>query len=130
MTAPVTRQEFDDYRKAHHDSLNVVTRALGDIQCTQSQIVALLSGNMDGKPGLTHRVETLERASAGSWLSQRRDKVVDALLVGAVLTLFVLGIKAFIRDAVQDLSAVQAPRGTMIPVERDPSTRLAFTQEH
>lgn len=130
MTAPVSREEFDDYRKVHHDSINVVTRALGDIQCTQSQIVALLSGNMEGKPGLTHRVDTLERASAGSWLSQRRDKVVDALLVGAVLTLFVLGIKAFIRDAVKDLSAVQSPKGTMIPVERDPTTRLAFTQEY
>lgn len=130
MTTPVTREEFDEYRKAHHDSLNVVTRALGDIQCTQSKIVALLSGNMEGKPGLTHRVDTLERAASGSWLSQRRDKVVDALLVGAVLTLFVLGIKAFIRDAVKDLSAVQSPKGTMIPVERDPTTRLAFTQEH
>ena len=76
-----------------------------------------------------HRPED-ERASAGSWISQRRDKVVDALLVGAVLTLFVLGIKAFIRDAVKDLSSVQSPKGTMIPVERDPTTRLAFTQEY
>lgn len=129
MTAEVTRDEFNEYRKAHHDSMNVVTRSLGEIQSTQSQIVALLTGSMEGRPGLTHRVDILERAAAGSWLSQRRDKVVDALLIGCVLTLFALGIKAFIRDAVNDLSSVHTPRGTMIPVERDPSTRFAFTQE-
>lgn len=137
MEGAVSRDEFDKYRKAHHDAMNTVTTQLFKVieaqdksSQIQERILALLSGSMDGSPGLTHRVATLEKASSGSWLSQRRDRVVDALLVGSVLTLFALGIKAFIRDAVRDISAVQSPRGTMIPVERDPSTRLALNQEY
>jgi hypothetical protein len=144
MTAPVTRQEFDDYREDHHAAMNTLAKTSEAMNLKVDRIYDMLAGTFE-RPGLVHRLATVETAQAKAervtpeeqralWWRERKTKIVDAVLVtivvGGLSGLLLLGVRGFIRDAVKDMTAVQSPRGTMIPVERDPTTRLAFTQEH
>jgi len=140
MTTPVTRDEFEDYRKAHHDAMNTLAKTSESMNLKVDRIYDMLAGTFE-RPGLVHRLSAVEAAQAklervtpeeqrALWWRERATKVVDAVIVLLVVSVLVLAAKAFILDTVKDLSAVHAPKGTMIPVERDPTIRIAFTQEH
>ena len=139
MTAEVSRDEFEDYRKAHHEQMGTLTRLLGEIQIKSTQTYDMLAGTFE-RPGMVHRLAAVEAAQAklervtpeeqrALWWKERGTKVIDAVVTLLVIGILVMAAKAFIIDTVKDLSAVHAPQGTMIPVERDPSTRFALNQE-
>lgn len=137
MTAEVSRDEFENYRKAHHEAMGVVTKALHDNAMKLDAVLLALRGDESGKMGISQRVGLLEgivsRLEArgwNRWWIELLGKCAHTVIVGLVAGILILAAKGFILDTVKDLSAVHAPRGTMIPVERDPSIRLAFTQEH
>lgn len=136
MTAEVSRTEFDAYRKQHHESMNVVTRALGENAQKLDAVLLALRGDESGKMGISQRVGILEglvaRLESRGWTRWWIDllgKTAHTVIVGLLVSILVLAAKGFILDTVKDLSSVHVPKGSMIPVERDPSTRLAFTQE-
>ena len=140
MSDAVTRDEFDAYRKDHHDAMNTLAKNSESMNIKVDRIYDMLAGTFE-RPGMVHRLAAVEAAQAklervtpeeqrALWWKERATKVVDAVIVLLVVSVLVLAAKAFILDTVKDLSSVHAPRGTMIPVERDPSVRLAFTQEN
>lgn len=140
MTNPVSREEFDEYRENHHTSMNTLAKTSEAMNLKMDRIYDMLAGTFE-RPGMVHRLAAVEAAQAkhervtpeeqrALWWKERGTKVVDAVVTLLVIGILVMAAKAFIIDTVKDLSAVQSPKGTMIPVERDPTTRLAFTQEH
>ena len=139
MTNPVSREEFDEYRENHHTSMNTLAKTSEAMNIKVDRIYDMLAGTFE-RPGLVHRLASVEARQEAHekvspeeqrslWWRERATKVVDAVIVLLVVSILVLAAKAFILDTVKDLSAVQAPKGTMIPVERDPTIRIAFTQE-
>ena len=142
MTTPafVTRDDFDEYRKAHHDAMNTLAKTSESMNLKVDRIYDMLAGTFE-RPGMVHRLADVEAAQVrheritpeeqrALWWKERATKVVDAVAMLLVISILVLAAKAFILDTVRDLATVQSPRGTMIPVERDPTTRIAFIQEN
>lgn len=140
MTNPVTREEFDEYRENHHAAMNTLAKTSEAMSLKVDRIYDMLAGTFE-RPGMVHRLAAVEAGLANHvkvtpeeqralWWKERGTKVVDAVVTLLVIGILVMAAKAFIVDTVKDLSSVQSPKGTMIPVERDPTTRLAFTQEH
>lgn len=140
MTTPVTREEFDEYRENHHAAMNTLAKTSEAMSIKMDRIYDMLAGTFE-RPGMVHRLAAVEAAQVkhervtpeeqrALWWKERGTKVVDAVVTLLVIGILVMAAKAFIIDTVKDLSAVQSPKGTMIPVERDPTTRLAFTQEY
>lgn len=96
----------------HHTAMANLGTVLASIQNDQRKTYELLAGSFD-RPGLVHRMASMEawrQDSPKRWAMERGTRVVDAILVAVVLTLGALAIRAFIVDAVRNISQASYQR--------------------
>lgn len=99
-------QAIADQSERHHKAMADIGTVLASIQADQRKTYELLAGSFE-RPGLVHRIASMEawrQDSPKRWAMERGTRVVDAILVAVVLTLGALAIRAFIVDAVRQIS--------------------------
>ncbi len=112
-----TRDELLAQGDRHHKAMNDISKVMGGMQVTLETLKDHLVGTLD-KPGLAHRVTSLEARQCVSWWSERGTKVVDALILGIIVSglivLLKFGFQAAIRQEIretrEDLSMALEPR--------------------
>lgn len=100
--------EMREQSDRHHRAMSTLSGQYHDLALKIDTLTGLLAGTLD-KPGLAHRVATLEKEHAEchgggptweQWLRDRGTKILDALLVAGVILVVANGFKLSIRDVV------------------------------
>ncbi len=112
-----TKEDLQAQADRYHRGQNDIARSMGAMQVTLETLKDHLVGTLD-KPGLAHRVSALESKSRVAWWSERGTKVVDALILGIVVSGLVIllklgfqgAIRQEIREARDELSLALEPR--------------------
>jgi hypothetical protein len=117
------RDEFQRQAARHHQAMNDISKTMGGMQVSIETILGHLVGTFS-TPGIAHRLTSLEAKQRTSWWSERGTKVVDALILGIVVSglvlLLKLGFQGAIRQEIQnardDLSmAIQSRKAPKDP---------------